>query len=68
MSLDYGVLQVLVYTDAMTERGFLEPDENRVLRKIHALYRPRLLTPDLLIYLNAEVDGSGNEDARGRAT
>ncbi len=56
MCLDYTVYELMVYTEAMRARGFLDLDEYRTLRKIFGLLEPTLRIPDLLIYLTARID------------
>lgn len=68
MCLDYTVYELMVYTEAMRARGFLDLGEYRTLRKIFGLLEPTLRIPDLLIYLTARIDVViGRIQKRGRS-
>jgi len=54
--LDYIVYELMLYTEAMRTKGFLDLDEYRTLRKIFGLLEPTLRIPDLLIYLTTRID------------
>ena len=54
--LDYTAYELVIYTEAMRAKGFLDLDEYRTLRKIFGLLELTLRIPDLLIYLTARID------------